>query len=190
MFTGIVKSMGEIEGVNEKEEGFELVLNMESPDYISIGSSVCIGGICLTVTELKDNKAKFDVMPETLKKTTLGDKTVGSKMNIENTLRVGDELGGHFVYGHVDGVGEVVSVEEQSDNKLIEFKAGKNIMKYIAPQGSVAVDGVSLTVAGFTDNTFTVSLIPFTLRETTLGLLKVGDKVNIESDMIAKFSIK
>ncbi len=190
MFTGIIKSIGEIKRIDEKEAGFQLVVDINDCSGVSVGSSVCVSGICLTVISLDDNLVRFDVMPETIKKTSLNSKQVGSKVNIENTLRVGDELGGHFVYGHVDGVGKVVSIKEQGDNKLIEFEADENIMKYIAPQGSIAVDGVSLTVASFTENTFTVSLIPFTLENTTLGLLKVGDEVNLESDMLAKINKK
>src|SRR3990167_5701137 len=178
MFTGIIKSIGEINKINEKEQGIELVIAFDVNQSISIGSSVCICGVCLTVTDLKDNLFSFDVMPETIRKTTLNFKQIGSKVNIEMVLRVGDELCGHFVYGHIDGIGKVVSIKNEVDN---------DIMKYIVPQGSVAVDGVSLTVARLGSNTFTVSLIPFTLENTTLGELRVGEKVNIESDMLAKF---
>lgn len=189
MFTGIIKSFGTVLEIKKKEAGSEIILEIAESN-VSLGSSVSVGGICLTVTQKEDSIVHFDVMPETLKKTTLGDRASGDKVNIETTLRVGDEVGGHFVYGHVDGVGEVVNIVNQGDNRLIEFKASENILKYIAPQGSVAVDGVSLTVASFMGSTFTVSLIPFTLRNTTLGMLKVGDKVNVESDMLAKYSVK
>ncbi|OGH60071.1 MAG: riboflavin synthase subunit alpha [Candidatus Magasanikbacteria bacterium RIFCSPHIGHO2_01_FULL_33_34] len=190
MFTGIIKSIGEINKINEKEQGIELVIAFDVNQSISIGSSVCICGVCLTVTDLKDNLFSFDVMPETIRKTTLNFKQIGSKVNIEMVLRVGDELGGHFVYGHIDGIGKVVSIKNEGDNKLVEFEVDNDIMKYIVPQGSVAVDGVSLTVARLGSNTFTVSLIPFTLENTTLGELRVGEKVNIESDMLAKFANK
>ncbi len=119
-------------------------------------------------------------------KTTLGIKKNGDKVNLETSLRVGDELSGHFVYGHVDGVGEVVRVAQEPKQKTITIKPPKKMMRYIAPQGSVAIDGVSLTIAARTANTFTVALVAFTLAHTTLGLVKRGDKVNVEADMMMK----
>lgn len=188
MFTGIIKSIGEIKKINKKEHGSELAIELNDTANVSVGSSVCVSGVCLTVAKKDGQSVSFDIMPETLKKTTLGAKKEDNKVNIETTLKVGDELGGHFVYGHVDGVANVKTIINQGDNRLIEFSAVENIMKYIVPQGSIAVDGVSLTVANFTDSAFTVSLIPFTLENTTLGSLSLGDEVNIESDMIAKLS--
>jgi riboflavin synthase len=191
MFTGIIISKGVIKEIKEKEEGVVIYLEVgDLVEKVKKGSSVSVGGICLTVVDINDQVLGFDVMPETLKKTVLGQKKIGDKVNLELTLRVGDEVGGHFVYGHVDGVGEVVSVENQGDNRLVTIKPPEELMKYLSPQGSMAIDGTSLTVASFDESTFTISLIPFTLEETTLGDLKVGDKVNLEADMLLKHNYR
>jgi riboflavin synthase len=188
MFTGIITEVGEIISKKEKTEGIVLVVKAKDiAKQAKNGSSVCISGICLTVIKKEKNNLYFDVMPETLKKTSLGEKKEGDKVNLEGTLRVGDELGGHFVYGHVDGVGTVVSLEKQGDSRLIKFAPTQELMQFIAPQGSIGIDGVSLTVASFDKKTFTVSLIPFTLKNTTLGKLQVGDRVNLEADMLVKY---
>ena len=193
MFTGIVVEKGKVMEKRGKEAGLPaqagVVFVVDAGRLgkkVKLGSSVCISGVCLTVTRKKGKKLFFDVMPETLKKTTLGEKEAGAELNLELTLRAGDEIGGHFVYGHVDGVGEVVRVEPQGDNRLVTIKPAAGLMRFIVPQGSVAVDGVSLTVASFAADTFTVSLIPYTLEQTTLGDLKVGDRVNVENDMMLK----
>lgn len=188
MFTGIITGMGQIKSIKFKQEGSEIAVECgKIGKAAKKGSSICIGGTCLTVIKKEKNKLFFDVMPETYKKTTLEFKKIGDKVNLEGTLRAGDELGGHFVYGHVDCVGEVVKTEDQGDNRLVTFRPPFDFMKYIAPQGSVAIDGTSLTVASFNKDTFTVSLIPFTLKNTTLGKLNVGDKVNLEADMMIKY---
>lgn len=188
MFTGIITEVGGIVSKKTKLEGIVLVVKSKDiSKNVKNGSSVCISGICLTVIKKQKNNLYFDVMPETLKKTVLGEKQEGDKVNMEGTLRAGDELGGHFVYGHVDGVGVVISLQNQGDNRLIKFKPSSDMMQYIAPQGSIGIDGVSLTVAQFDKDTFTVSLIPFTLKNTTLGKLQTGDKVNLEADMLVKY---
>lgn len=188
MFTGIITEVGKIVSKKDKQEG--MVLGVKCPDTAKRaknGSSICISGVCLTVIKKQKNVLYFDVMPETLKKTVLGEKKESDKVNTEGTLRVGDELGGHFVYGHVDGVGTVVSLQDQGDNRLITVKPPADMMQFIAPQGSIGIDGVSLTIAQFDKETLTVSLIPFTLKHTTLGYLKIGDRVNLEADMLIKY---
>src|SRR3989338_293980 len=188
MFTGIVIGKGEVAEKKLKSAGVVFVIDAKHwARKVKLGASECVSGVCLTVTRKKGRKLFFDVMPETLKKTTLGGKNSGTRVNLELTLKAGDEIGGHFVYGHVDGVGEVIRVVEQGDNKLVTIRPAPELSRFIAPQGSVAVDGVSLTVASFDRESFTVSLIPYTLEQTTLGELKVGDKVNVENDMLLKF---
>lgn len=187
MFTGIVVGKGKIIEKVAKEFGDVFVVEAKRlARKVKLGSSVSVSGVCLTVTKKRGKKLFFDVMPETLKKTTLGEKEAAMEVNLELTLKAGDEIGGHFVYGHVDGTGEVERVENQGDNKLITIKATPELMRFIAPQGSIAVDGVSLTIAAFSAGSFIVSLIPYTLEHTTLGGLEVGDMVNVENDMLLK----
>jgi riboflavin synthase len=178
MFTGIVVEVGE---VNEKTKSKIRVKTKNLAKDVMLGSSICVGGVCLTVSGIDEDILSFDVMDETIKKSIFGEK-----VNLEGSLRAGDEIGGHFVYGHVDGVGEVVS----KIKNYTKIKPPYDLMKFIAPQGSIAIDGVSLTVSSFEESTFTVSLIPFTLENTTLGELKVGSKVNLEVDMLAKYVAK
>lgn len=182
MFSGIVRTVGEI----KVHENGRLVVACGADFIAEKGSSVCVSGICLTATERTDGQLIFDVMPVTFEKTMLGGKTVGDAVNVEPSLKVGDELGGHFVYGHVDGVGVVTNVQQEKDATLVTIRLPQDIMMFFAPQASVAVDGVSLTIASLEHDTITVSLVPYTLKNTTLGGLKIGDKVNIECDMLAK----
>lgn len=191
MFTGIIAGVGTI--VKKKANSSGLSLTIETNDIakdLKKGSSIAVNGACLTVKEIEKSAISFDIMNETIKKTTLNYKKVGDRVNLEPALRVGDELGGHFVYGHADGVGEIISVEDIGNDRLLTIKPPKDLEKYIVPQGSIAIDGVSLTVAKLSGTTFTVSLIPFTLENTILGELKAGDKVNLENDMLAKASLK
>ncbi|MBD3311461.1 MAG: riboflavin synthase [Candidatus Magasanikbacteria bacterium] len=190
MFSGIIKEMGEIVEIKPKAQGFIFVIKeLDAASRVEFGASICNSGVCLTVFEKKDGKIFFEVMPETLRKTSLGQKKIGDKVNLETSLKVGDEIGGHFVYGHVDCVGKVENIVAEGDNKLVSIKIPSEWMQYITPEGSVAVDGVSLTVARVEESGFTVSLIEYTLKNTTLGRLKIGDKVNIEFDMLAKYVI-
>ena len=184
MFTGIVSEVGEVKRLDGN------VLKIRTIDIskkVALGSSVSVSGVCLTVSAIEDTTLVFSVMIETFSKTKLGNLLEKSKVNLEGSLRAGDEVGAHFVYGHVDGLGEVVEVGSSGDDRLVSIKLPTDLMKYISPQGSVAVDGVSLTVASFDNDIFTVSLIPHTLEHTTLGDLLPGDQVNIEIDMLAKY---
>lgn len=185
MFSGIVKEIGSIASVDKKH----LIVSCSGivPQVIA-GSSVSVSGVCLTATAILENALAFAVMPETLRKTTLGEKRIGDAVNLESSLRLGDEIGGHFVYGHVDGVGTVTNVQKESDAILVTIKLPQELLRCMTPQGSVAIDGVSLTIARLDDDMITVSLVPYTLSQTTLGTLKNGDTVNIECDMLAKYA--
>lgn len=188
MFSGIIKSTGEIKGITPKQEG--ILLTLKSPERthgIEIGSSIAINGVCLTVKDYTAQDITFEVMPETLRKTTVGGFQSGDRVNVENSLRVGDEIGGHDVFGHVDGVATVTDIVEDGNARRVTFAPPEHLKDFFTYQGAVAVDGVSLTVAALTDTTFTVSLIEHTWTVTTLGDLKIGDSVNIECDMTLKY---
>lgn len=187
MFTGIVESVGIIRGRKVVNGQLQLIVEGKKMRTVKKGSSVSVDGVCLTVAELSGKKMMFDVMGETVGKTTLAAKKKGDAINIEPSLRIGDEVGGHLMYGHVDGVGQVASYKLQVTEGLLTIKPPLRLMKYIVQQGSVAIDGVSLTIARVGKKDFTVALIDYTLKYTTLGKLKKGDRVNIECDMLAKY---
>jgi riboflavin synthase len=176
MFTGIVREVGTVRAF----DGSRLVV--ETGTEAGIGDSVAISGVCLTVTGRENGSLAFDVVGETLDRTTLGRLAVGSRVNVEPSLRAGDPLGGHIVQGHVDGHG---SLRGRGD--LTWFDAPPEITRYCVEKGSIAVDGTSLTVAAVDDDGFAVALIPHTLEATTLGLLEPGDPVNLEVDVLAKY---
>ena len=150
------------------------------------GASIAVNGTCLTATAIRRGRVSFDVVPETLRKTNLGSLKKGDRVNIERPLRVGGELGGHFVLGHIDGKGTVVA----KTGRGIRVRVPKRLEKYLAPKGSIAIDGVSLTIAKLDGNEIFIALIPHTLKHTTLGFKKKGDKVNIEADYLAKLALK
>jgi riboflavin synthase len=156
-------------------------------DELSDGDSVAVNGVCLTATGVTPGGFTADVMEETLRRTALGSLTPGDPVNLELPLRATDRLGGHFVQGHVDGVGMVEGVQDEGFSKLVEIEAEAGVMRYVVEKGSIAVDGVSLTVASLGDETFRVSLIPETLERTTLGRASLGDSVNLEVDVLAKY---
>lgn len=187
MFTGIIQSTGIIAACRRSGGRTLLCVRTSRPSRAAIGSSIAVNGVCLTLARKKKNELWFELIEETRKKTTLGTLPVGARVNLERSLRVGDEVGGHFVFGHVDGVGEVVRAAATPQATHLTIRPPRALMRFIAPQGSVAVHGVSLTVADHTRDTFTVSLTSFTIQETTLGELKKGDRVNIECDMLAKY---
>ena len=151
------------------------------------GDSVAIDGVCLTVVAAGAGTLAFDVVPETFTRTALGALTPGSAVNLEPALRAGDALGGHYVQGHVDGVGAVRSVETEGEGKRVWFDAPADVLRYVVEKGSIAVQGTSLTVAALDDGGFAVALIPHTLEATTLGTLVTGDRVNLEADVLAKY---
>ena len=181
MFTGLVREVG---AVVSFEDGR---LRIESSIVASIGDSVAIDGVCLTVVDGDRKTLAFDAVPETLSRTTLGQLEPGETVNLEPALRAGEALGGHYVQGHVDGVGRVRSVEPEGEGQRVWVDAPADILRYCVEKGSVAVDGVSLTVAGLDDDGFAVALIPHTLEVTTLGRIAAGDEVNLEADVLAKY---
>jgi len=188
MFTGLVQAKGT---VTAAANGRFAIACPWDPASIALGASICCDGCCRTATEVEPAPAgaqfKLDVSNETLSKTALGTWREGRQINLERSLRAGDELGGHIVTGHVDGVARVLSVSPSGFSKIFELKAPDALAKYIAPKGSVALDGVSLTVNEVSGSVFTINLIPTTLEVTTWGSRKPGDSVNMEVDLIARY---
>lgn len=181
MFTGLVREVGT---VSSFEDGR---LRVESTIAASVGDSVAVDGVCLTVVDGDRSTLAFDAVPETLGRTTLGGLAPGAPVNLEPALRAGEALGGHYVQGHVDGVGRVRSVENEGEGKRVWVDAPHALLRYCVEKGSVAVDGVSLTVAGLDERGFAVALVPHTLDATTLGGTAPGDDVNLETDVLAKY---
>jgi riboflavin synthase len=183
MFTGIVRELGTVDAF----DGSRLVVAApETAASAAVGDSVAVVGVCLTVVANEDGRLAFDAVPETLSRTALGGLQPGDAVNVEPSLRVGDPLGGHVVQGHVDAVGRVRSVTPEGDGRRAWVDAPDAVVRYCIEKGSIAVDGVSLTVAAFDDEGFEVALIPHTLGVTTLGRLEPGDEVNLEADVLGK----
>ena len=187
MFTGIIKQLGTITSMDRHGDDIRLCVEIHPVPEVDIGASVANSGVCLTVVETTNSRLSFDVMTQTVKLTTLANKNVGDQLNIETSLRVGDEMGGHFVYGHVDGVAHVTQIQQEGDSVVMTIQPPEHLMRYLASQGSVAIDGVSLTVVDQREHDFDVSLIDHTMKVTTLGRLTVGAAVNIEVDMMMKY---
>lgn len=188
MFTGIITDIGRVRAVNAKagDRHFEIETRFDM-DNVAIGASIACAGACLTVVEKGAGWFAVDVSAETLSRTTLGDWSVGTRVNLERSLKVGDELGGHVVLGHVDGVGVVASRGLEGDSLRLEFDAPADLARFIAEKGSVTIDGVSLTVNAVDGRRFGVNIIPHTQRETTLGTLAAGACVNLEIDVLARY---
>ena len=183
MFTGIVRELGTVDAF----DGFRLVVAApETAAAAAIGDSVAVAGVCLTVVANEDGRLAFDAVPETLSRTALGGLRPGDAVNVEPSLRVGDQLGGHVVQGHVDAVGRVRSVTPEGVGRRVWFDAPETVVRYCIEKGSIAVDGVSLTVAAYDDDGFEVALIPHSLAVTTLGSLEPGHHVNLEADVLGK----
>ena len=196
MFTGIVSDLGEVLEVREKAEGLRrLAIGCGyNPDSIDVGASIACSGICLTVVErgVEGNRSFFavDAAAETLRMTTAGVWRPGTKLNLERALRLGDELGGHMVSGHVDGIAELAARDNLPDMARLSLRAPAELARFIAPKGSVALDGVSLTVNEVDGDTFSVLIIPHTLNVTTFGSLKPGARLNLEIDLIARYAAR
>ncbi len=191
MFTGIIKTMGTVTKVdNDRGDPRFYIQSDLDLSQIEIGASVCHAGCCLTVIEKDGHVFATDVSAETLSKTTLGAWEKGSQINLEPSLKVGDELGGHIVSGHVDGVATVISITPEGDSHRLVIEAPRDLAKFIAPKGSVALDGISLTVNEVNDNQFGINVIPHTWDVTTLGQRKIGDKINIEIDLMARYAAR
>ncbi len=193
MFTGIITEVGELVGREDQQAGARFrVASGYDPDTVDIGASIAHDGCCLTVVDkglLDDGRMWHDVelSAETLEKTTLSGWQPGQRVNLERALRVGDELGGHYVSGHVDGVGEIVSISPAGESRVFRFVVPEGLARFIAPKGSVALNGVSLTVNAVEGCEFEVNIIPHTLAVTTFGQARAGDAVNVEIDMLARY---
>ena len=188
MFTGIVTDVGRVRAVREtnRDMRFEIETRFDL-STVDIGASISHAGCCLTVVEKGEGWFAVEVSGETLSLTTLADWKQGKPVNLERAARVGDELGGHIVSGHVDGMGEVLSIESEGGSHRVRIRAPRPLHRFIAPKGSITVDGVSLTVNDVEDDVFGVNLIPHTWDVTTLGGLSVGSRVNLEIDMLARY---
>jgi riboflavin synthase len=181
MFTGLVREVGTVVSFEDGR------LRVESSIAASVGDSVAIDGVCLTVVDGDRKTLAFDAVPETLARTTLGGLAPGASVNLEPALRAGETLGGHYVQGHVDGLGRIRSVENEGGGKRVWVDAPGELLRYCVEKGSVTVDGVSLTVADLDQEGFAVALVPHTLEVTTLGAAAAGDAVNLEADVLAKY---
>ena len=188
MFTGIVQALGIVIGIADSDAGKRLTVSLAelAGQPIKPGDSVCVSGVCLTAVKIGNGNAVFDVITETLKRSSLGSKTVGGRVNLELSLRPDSFLGGHFVQGHVDAVGRVTGVQAEAKNWRITIEIPAEFVPMVVPKGSVAIDGVSMTIAETAGKTFTVAVIPTTLEMTTLSGLKTGDPINVETDIIAR----
>lgn len=194
MFTGIIEEVGRVAAV--RRQGLSVVLGVEGRrvcEGTKVGDSIAVSGVCLTVTGVSDGVLTFDAVAETLRRTTLADVRPGRMVNLERALSAGARMGGHFVQGHVDGLATLVSVGVEGNSHLLTFSVAKELSRFLVEKGSVALDGVSLTVAGLRDAgfgaqpTFTVAIIPHTWENTTLRMLSVGEQVNLEVDIIGKY---
>lgn len=188
MFTGIVEEIGEIKGIKRGEKSSVLVVKANKVlEETRVGDSICTNGVCLTVININRDTFEADVMAETLCKSTLGNLSIGSKVNLERALSLATRLGGHIVSGHIDGVGEVISLVKEDNATWVSVKAEPELLRYIVYKGSIAIDGISLTVAYVDNEIFKVSIIPHTGEETILLKKKCGDTVNLECDVIGKY---
>jgi riboflavin synthase len=188
VFTGIIRERGRVSGVERGESAIRLRLEApQTAGQTAIGDSVAVNGVCLTAVAVENGTLAFDAVPETLRRSSLGRLGTGDEVNLEPALRVGEALGGHYVQGHVDGIGHVRSVAADGDDVVLWVDTPPQLLRYLVEKGSVSVEGVSLTVAGVDGSGFSVALIPHTLAETTLDALTPGDPVNLEVDVLAKY---
>jgi riboflavin synthase len=194
MFTGIVEGIGivnKISKITKNRSAIEMTIDLgKQVKGLKIGQSVALNGVCLTATKLSKSKCIFEMIEETTKKTDLGNLKVGGVVNIERSLKAGDRLEGHFVLGHVDGVGVIKKILKKPKEVQVYFKVPKNLAKYVVEKGSIAIDGISLTVVDIKKTLASVSLIPHTIEITNFHTKKVGDKVNIETDILGKYILK
>jgi len=189
MFTGIIAALGKLESLHATGGDVRMTVATQELDLsdVKLGDSVANNGVCLTVVEMDNSKLSFDVSRESLERTSLGSLKVGSEVNLEKALAVGDRLGGHFVSGHVDGLGKVIARQESARSVQFRFEVPQGLERYIAEKGSICIDGTSLTVNNVADNWFEVNIIPHTMQETIMSAYKVGTQVNLEVDLIARY---
>lgn len=188
MFTGIIEELGVVANIQRSGESFVLTIDAKKIlKDVHLGDSISVNGVCLTVTRFTGNQFTVDVMPETVKASSLQSLKRGAKVNLERAMAAGGRFGGHFVSGHIDGTGVIKSKKQVENAVYYEIEASPEVLRYVIERGSIAVDGTSLTVFGVTDESFTLSLIPHTLTESIIGLKESGDIVNLECDMIGKY---
>ena len=188
MFTGIVEEVGTVRSVVSGGSSGEIAINASTVlENTKIGDSIAVNGVCLTVTKMTDGGFTADVMPETLRRSNLGGLHIGDSVNLERAMAADGRFGGHIVSGHIDGVGNVAEMKKESNAVWVKISADKDILRLIVEKGSIAIDGISLTVAEVSDRDFSVSIIPHTGSETTLLKKKIGDKVNLENDIVGKY---
>lgn len=187
MFTGLIQDTGTIQSITNNREGREFVIRTALIGEIQVDDSIATNGVCLTATNIKDGTFRCQAIPMTLEKTNLGKLQEGDKVNLELSLRAQDRLGGHMVQGHVNGVGQIIDIKDMG--KTWEFRVSfpSELRKYMISEGSIAIDGISLTIARLSETELTLAIIPHTLEKTTLGSKKIGDSVNVEVDMVAKY---
>lgn len=194
MFTGIVEGTGTIEKIEKNPKNrsaIKMTVDLDKQAKgLKIGQSVAINGVCLTVTKISKNKCNFEMIEETTKKTSLGNLKTGSTVNIERSIRAGDRMEGHFVLGHIDGVGIIKKIEKKPKEIKIWFDIPQQLARYVVKKGSIAVDGISLTVVDIMNNHISVCLIPHTMKVTNFNSKKIGDKINIETDILGKYILK
>ena len=194
MFTGIVEGIGtvnKISKITKNRSAIEMTIDLgKQVKGLKIGQSVALNGVCLTATKLSKSKCIFEMIEETTKKTDLGNLKIGGVVNIERSLKAGDRLEGHFVLGHVDGVGVIKKILKKPKEVQVYFEVPKNLAKYVVKKGSIAIDGISLTVVDIKKTLVSVSLIPHTIEITNFHTKKVGDKINIETDILGKYILK
>ncbi|WP_017756283.1 riboflavin synthase [Calidifontibacillus oryziterrae] len=188
MFTGIIEEKGTVKAISKASDAIKMTI--EAPEILKdvhLGDSIAVNGVCLTVTTFDNNSFSVDIMPETVKATSLRDLTPGSKVNLERAMSANGRFGGHFVTGHVDGIGTIRKKKPVANAVYYEIEVDEGLLRYLLLKGSITVDGTSLTIFNLSDKTFTISLIPHTLSETILGSKSVGDIVNIECDILGKY---
>jgi len=194
MFTGIIVGEGKVTKLNPKPKSRSAIqMTVELGKYargLKIGQSVAINGVCLSATKISRNKCVFEMIDETTKKTDLGNVKAGSTVNVERSLKVGDRLEGHFVLGHIDGVATIIKIEKKPKEVKIWFKIPKKLTKYVVKKGSIALDGISLTLVDVKKDIASVCLIPHTINVTNFKSKKIGDKLNIETDVLGKYVLK
>ena len=188
MFTGLVSELGQVQELKKEKNSYYLTVRApKTAPHLSLGASIAVNGTCLTVVKQTTDSFTADVMPETVRHTVIGQLAKGERVNLEQTLRLQDGLDGHLVTGHVEGVGIISTIRMEGIAQVVTIKTPAALLRYIVPKGSIAIDGISLTVTEVTSTGFNISLIPHTVKETTLGLKKTGDSVNLETDILAKY---
>ena len=191
MFTGIVRERGRVVSAEQSKNSRGVTLRIEAPATAAAskaGDSIAVAGCCLTATAVENGSLAFNAVPETIARSNLGRLVEGAEVNLEPALRVGEPLGGHFVQGHVDGLGRVRLLEPDGEGARLRLELGQDLLRYCVEKGSLTIDGVALTIAALDDTGVEIALVPFTLRETTLSALGPGDEVNVEADLLAKYA--